>query len=202
MDALIHERAAAVEGEGAVPAVGVVGGGTLPLHVGAGEAEAAQPTGGDRGFHRTGAGAETGLKDGHQLHARGGGSGEEFVDAGQGDLDGFFDDQVFAGAGGGERGFEVGAAGSGDAHHIEARVGEKGGEIGGGKGGTVLGGEGFGLVRRATADGNESGTGGSGDGSCMKVGDQTESQDTEAERCGRGHVCQRLGMTGESDSFF
>jgi hypothetical protein len=36
----------------------------------------------------------------------------------------------------------------------------------------------------------------------MKVGDQTESQDTEAERCGRGHVGQRLGMTGESDSFF
>jgi hypothetical protein len=45
-------------------------------------------------------------------------------------------------------------------------------------------------------------SGGGSDGSGVKVGDQTESQNTEAERCGRGHVCQRLGMTGESDSFF
>jgi hypothetical protein len=118
----------------------------------------------------------------------GGRGGEEFVDARQGDLDGFFDDEVFTGAGGGEGGLEVGAAGCRDAHHVEAGVGEKGGEIGGGKGGTVLGGEGFGFVRRAAADGDEPGPGGGGDGPGVKIGNQTESQNAEAERCGRSHV--------------
>jgi hypothetical protein len=79
------------------------------------------------------------------------------------------------------------STGSGDADDVEAGVREEGGEIGRGEIGPMRGGEGLGFLWRATADGNESGTGGGGDGSGKKVGDQTESQNTEAERCGRCH---------------
>jgi hypothetical protein len=36
----------------------------------------------------------------------------------------------------------------------------------------------------------------------VKIGDQAESQNAEAERCGRSHVFRRLGMSGPSDRFF
>jgi GTPase involved in cell partitioning and DNA repair len=92
------------------------------------------------------------------------------------------------GPSGGDGGLQMRSTGRGDADDVEAGVREEGGEIGCGEIGPMRGGEGVSFLRRATADGNEAGPSGGGNGSGMKVGDQTESQNTEAERCGRGHV--------------
>ena len=47
--------------------------------------------------------------------------------------------------------------------------------------------EGAGFVGVAPAHGDEFGSGGIGDGAGMEIGDEAESDDAEAERCGRCH---------------
>lgn len=141
MNGLIDDGATTVEGEGAFPA-GIIGGGTMPLNIGACEYESAEATCVQGSFHGLGAHAEAGLEDGREAHAGDRRGLDNFVNPRRGHFERFFNDHMFARADGGEGRGEVSSAGGRDADDLNIRSSEQGGDVGGGEGYGMFRGEG------------------------------------------------------------
>jgi hypothetical protein len=115
VDGLVHEGAAAVESPGSAPGPAVI---ILlraePLDVGVANGESAEAAGVNGAFQFVGGVVEAGLKNRGKLDAVFFAFADDAVALSQGDFERLFDDDVLAGAGGGQRGLQVSAARRGD----------------------------------------------------------------------------------------
>ena len=182
VDALVHQRPAPVEREGAAPGGGVVIGlGAPPRDERRSQCHRTEAARVQRGLQRerpahVAAGQDA--CDGHPGGVRG---GDQFIAFRQGDLQRLLDDHVLARADAGEGGGEVVAAGGAQADDVDRGVGQErlrrrrdgapmgGGERAGLRGGAVIG-------RDEARAGNLS------QGFRMELGDHAGSPDAEPER--------------------
>ena len=182
MNGLIDDGAPTVEGEGPFPA-SIIGGGTMPLNVGAREHESAEATRVQGGFHGLGAHAEASLEDGREAHAGDRRGLDNFVNPRGGYFERFFNDHMFARADGGEGRGEVSSAGGRDTDDLNIRSSEQGGDVGGGEGHAMFRGEGGDIFLRAAGDADEFSALRGGDRLSVKAGDHAGANDTKAKRC-------------------
>ena len=190
VDRLVHEGASAAEFPGAAPDVGVVVGlGAVPLDGGAGEGELAEASGGDGALYGCDGGVEAAGEDAGEADVVGVAGGDEGVCPVDGGLDGFFDEEVLAGAGGGEAGLEVSPAGGGDGDDVEIGVGEEFLVVGMGVA-AVGGGEGGGFFGGSAEDGDEVGVGDVCDGFGVEGADHAAADDADAVLL--AHACWDL----------
>ena len=154
MDGLGEEDAAAVAGEGAAAGFVVVALGAPPGDGHAGGGDGADCTGGEGLAEAQAAGAEAVLQHDAEAAVRGAAGGDEAGAAFDGEFEGFFEQDVFAGGeaafgdlgvGGGRREDEDGGGG---------RVGDDGVEVGGGGDAEAVG-EGLGARLGAAGGGAE-----------------------------------------------
>jgi hypothetical protein len=186
----------AVEDERAA-VTGVILRRAVPLHVGAGQHEAAEATGIEGGLHRAGAITEAALKDRGDQDLRAVGGVEDLVGARGGDFDGFLDDDVLASADGRQGGLKVGAARRGDADNVKIGPGEQGGGVGGREDAVLVGQ--FLALGRAAGDADEAGAGELGDGLRVKAGNRAGVDDAKAEGCrGDGGGVYRSWLRGST----
>ena len=126
MDRLVHEGAPAIEFPGAAPGRGVVIGlVAVPLHVGRGGGEGAEPSavsGGLEGIH---GGVEAAVEDGGEGDVVFRRSLRHEVDALGSDFEGFFADDVLAGLQRGQGWIKVGAGGCAHRDDLQFFVGKE-----------------------------------------------------------------------------
>jgi hypothetical protein len=146
VDGLVHDGAAAIQGQGALPA-GVILPGPVPLHVGAAQHEPAKPPGVEGGLEGARPGAEPGLEDGPDQDPGPLGGLEDGVDPRHGDLQGLFDDHVASGRDGLQGRFQVRAARGEDAHDMDVGTGKQGCQVVGMERNAMAPGEGLSPAR-------------------------------------------------------
>ena len=182
VDALVHERAAAVEGERAAPGRGIVVGLRAPPgDERARHRQAAEASCGQRRLERHRAGAEAPGQDARERDARLGAGRDERVATGQRDLEGLLHHDVLAGLGAGRGRPEMVAARRAEADHVHVGPGEHrlGRRLGGA---AVLRGELLRLGRGAVADRDEADAGDLGEGAGVELGDHAGAPDGESKR--------------------
>ena len=178
---LVHQRAAAVERPGAAPRPAVV---VLlrakPFHVGIADREPAEAAGVDRALQLARRLVKARWKDRRQLDAVFFAFADDPVALRSVIFERLFDDDVLAGAGGGDGRFQMGAAGRGDRDASIPRIGQhcRESRIGGAAsfGGKFLGGRGS----RAEA-GNELCPADVGDRPRVKSADRAAADDAESD---------------------
>ena len=180
VDALVHQCAAAIEGERAAPGRGIIISlRAPPRDERAGEGELAEAAGVERGLERDRPGAEAAGQDAGDGYAGLGAGGVEFVATGERHFEGLLDDDVLACLGAGEGRGEVVAARRAEADDIDVGIGQQRfGRLS--EGDAVLGGEVTSLGGRTIVGGDELHAGDLGERFRMELGDHAGSPDPES----------------------
>ena len=177
VDRLIHQRPAAVEGPGALPASGaVVGVVPPPGHVAGGHGELTKPAGGGRRVHGLDHRVEPLREDRAKRHVLPRGGCDQAVDPPEGDLEWLLADDGHALSDRRERRVEVGPGGRGHRDEVGLlAANHPGGVVV--PGAAKLGSEGPPLLLRAAAGRHEFHAGDSGQRPRVQPGDRSDTDD-------------------------